>query len=73
MDGYLTIKEIAKKWNLSMRRVQIMCSEGRISGVQKFGNAWAIPEDAEKPADGRVKTGKYKNWRNKKTDGSETR
>lgn len=24
-----------------------------------FGNAWAIPEDAEKPSDRRIKSGKY--------------
>ena len=63
MQGYLTIKEVAKKWNLTERRVQIMCSEGAIEGVTRFGKSWAIPEDAERPADGRVKSGKYKNWR----------
>ena len=63
MEGYLTIKEIASKWNITPRRVQKMCSEGLIDGVQKFGNAWVIPENAERPKDGRVKTGKYKNWR----------
>ncbi len=66
MEGFLTIKEIAEKWNITSRRVQKMCSEGKIPGASKFGNAWAIPEDAERPVDGRVTTGEYRNWRKKK-------
>lgn len=42
-----------------------MCADGKIDGVTKFGNAWAIPIDAEKPTDNRVVSGKYKNWRKK--------
>lgn len=56
---YMTINEAAKKWNLSVRRVQTICSEGMIEGVVKFGQAWAIPKDAQKPADKRIKSGKY--------------
>ena len=70
MDKYLTIKEVAEKWNLSTRRVQKMCADGIIPGVIHFGKAWAIPADAEKPADGRITTGKYRDWRKKdKLDG----
>lgn len=65
MDGYLTIKEISKKWGLTRRQVQKMCAEGKIPGASKFGINWAIPENAEKPKDKRIKTGKYINWRNK--------
>ena len=36
-----------------------MCNEGMIEGVVKFGHAWAIPNDAHKPVDHRIKTGKY--------------
>jgi hypothetical protein len=56
---YMTIKEASKKWNISIRRVQTICSDGMIPGVVKFGRAWAIPKDAEKPADKRIKSGKY--------------
>ena len=66
MDNYLTIKEVAEKWNLTTRRVQKMCADGVIPGVVRFGRAWAIPKDAEKPVDGRITTGKYRNWRKKK-------
>ena len=58
---YMTIKEASEKWNLSVRRVQTICSEGMIPEVVKFGHAWAIPKDAEKPIDKRVKSGKYVN------------
>ena len=56
---YITIQEVAEKWGLKERRVQVMCQEGKISGATRFGHAWAIPADAERPVDGRVKSGKY--------------
>ncbi|WP_330554455.1 DNA-binding protein [Schaedlerella arabinosiphila] len=56
---FLTTTETGKKWNLSARRVGVLCSEGRIPDVQKTGNTWLIPENAEKPADARIKSGKY--------------
>ena len=63
IKGYLEVNEIAEKWNITTRRVQIMCADGLIPGAVKFGRSWAIPEDAERPADGRITTGEYKNWR----------
>lgn len=66
MDGYLTIKEIAEKWDITPRRIQKMCADGRILGAKKFGRDWAIPLEAEKPKDARITTGEYRNWRNKK-------
>lgn len=65
MEGYLTVKELAAKWGVTRRRVQILCSEGRIPGAARFENGWVIPADTMRPTDGRVTTGKYKNWRNK--------
>ena len=56
---FITVKQAAEKWNLSERRLQTMCNERVIPGVVKFGHAWAIPVDAEKPIDKRIKTGKY--------------
>ena len=55
---FMTIKEAAVKWNLSVRRVQTICNEGMIEGAMKFGNTWAIPKDAVKPVDKRIKSGK---------------
>lgn len=59
MNGYITIKEASKKWGIGERRVNTLCQEGRIDGAKKFGLSWAIPEDAEKPKDQRIKSGKY--------------
>lgn len=56
---FMTIKEAAEKWNLSVRRVQTICNEGMIEGAMKFGNTWAIPKNAVKPVDKRIKSGKY--------------
>lgn len=50
---YISIAEAAEKWGITRRRVQVLCNEGRIPGLTKFGKAWAIPKDAEKPADAR--------------------
>lgn len=52
---YMTASQAAKLWNISQRRVQILCSEGRIPGVFKLGDAWAIPADSSKPSDSRQK------------------
>lgn len=56
---YITINEAAEKWEISARRIQVLCAQNRIEGVRKFGHAWAIPENAIKPTDARIKTGKY--------------
>ncbi len=56
---FITTTEAGKKWGLSSRRVGALCSEGRIPDVQKAGNTWLIPENAEKPTDARIKSGKY--------------
>ena len=52
----MTVKQAAEKWGLSERRLQTICNEGMIPGVVKFGRAWAIPMDAEKPVDKRIKS-----------------
>ena len=56
---YLSISQVAEKWRLSTRRINVLCSEGRILGATKIGSYWAIPADAEKPADARIKSGRY--------------
>ena len=50
MNDYLTAPEIAKKWNITRRQVQYLCSQGRIEGAIKIGGyMWLIPKDTEKP------------------------
>lgn len=56
---YLSTKETAEKWGIGERRVQRLCNQGRIPGVIRIGSTWGIPEDAPKPKDARVKSGKY--------------
>ena len=53
--SYMTIKKAAELWAISERRLTKLCNENRIPGAQKFGWSWAIPENAEKPYDGRRK------------------
>ena len=54
---YITATQAADKWNISQRRVQIMCAQNRIKGAFKLGETWAIPENAQKPKDKRKKNG----------------
>ena len=56
---YLSVPQTAERWGISARRIQILCSEDRIQGAVKIGNRWAIPDDEPKPADARIKSGKY--------------
>ncbi len=51
--GYLTVKQLAKKWDITERRVVKLCKEGRIEGATKNGMVWEIPEEALKPSDKR--------------------
>lgn len=47
--NYISVKEIALKWNMSERSVRNYCAEGRVQGAFLTGKTWNIPEDAEKP------------------------
>ena len=41
------------------RTVTTFCKTGKIPGAVKEGKSWRIPDEAEKPVDGRVLSGKY--------------
>lgn len=58
--GFSSISQTGEKWGISGRRIQRLCAEGRIPGATKIGSYWAVPEDAEKPKDNRIKNGKYR-------------
>jgi hypothetical protein len=62
MDGYVKAEELAIKWDVSVRQVQLLCQNGKIKGASKFGNAWAIPANTPKP----TRTGKLKPGRKPK-------
>jgi len=55
---YVTPKDKANEWGLTQRRVEVLCDKGRIPGAYRLGRVWAIPNDAEKPIDGRTKAAK---------------
>ena len=59
MPEYISPKDAAAKWGLKVRRVTTLCDNGRITGAYKVGANWIIPADAKKPADARIKSGKY--------------
>ena len=55
---YLTTVEMSEIWNITSRRIGVLCSEGRVEGAIKKGKTWLIPANTKKPADARYK--KYK-------------
>ena len=46
---YLSVTEIAKKWEVSERSVRNYCAQGRVNGAFITSKIWNIPENAEKP------------------------
>lgn len=59
MADMMRVKEAAKLWGITERRVIALCQKGKIKGAVKNGRAWELPADTEKPADSRIKTGAY--------------
>lgn len=52
---YISVNEAAEKFNISRRRVQLLCEQGRFSGASMVSGVWLIPDTAEKPLDRRRK------------------
>lgn len=52
---YISVSDVAEKFNISKRRVQILCEQGRIEGANMMSGVWLIPTNAQKPADARKK------------------
>ena len=46
---YLSVAEMAKKWDVSERSVRNYCAKGRVPGAFLTGKTWNIPENARKP------------------------
>ncbi len=57
---YIKASEAAERWGISLHRVQVLCKEGRIEGVTRFGRSWMIPANTKKPQDARYKGVKKK-------------
>lgn len=62
---YLSITEFAAKHGKDKAWIRRLVTAGRLPGM-KVGSQWIIEADAELPPDGRVKSGKYRNWRKPK-------
>ena len=60
MADMIPVKEAAGRWGVTERRVAALCSQGKIKGAVKKGRRWLIPDDAEKPADSRIRSGTYR-------------
>ncbi len=50
---YMTSKEASEKWEISDRRIRVLCSERRVEGAIKIGRNWSIPANSTKPVDAR--------------------
>ena len=57
--------QMAIEWGMSKRTINDLCNKGKISGAIKVGRQWQLPDNAKKPIDGRISSGKYA----KKKDG----
>lgn len=55
MEKYISVLEMAERWNVSQRRIQVLCNENRIEGAIKQSGVWLIPYSAKKP--NRIKAG----------------
>ena len=53
--NFISAQQAADKWSISKRRVQILCADQRIRDAVRIGNMWVVPENAQKPADARIK------------------
>jgi malate synthase len=52
---WITTKQAAEEWNLTVRRVQVLCESGQVKGATKLGDMWVMPLGTQKPIDGRTK------------------
>lgn len=68
MLDYISVQQAAEKWGISERRIQKLCEENRIKDAVRFGHAWAIPKNAEKPADARRKRGMDSGCKQRRTE-----
>ena len=54
MLEYMTVIEAAEKWDISTRRIQLLCAEDRIEGAVKRAGSWFLPANTKKPKDARA-------------------
>ena len=54
----MTTKDAAEQWGISVRRIQVLCDNGKVPTAFKLGGIWVMPKDTPKPIDGRTRAGK---------------
>jgi hypothetical protein len=54
----MTAIDASTLWDITGRRVQILCETRRVSGAFRYGPVWAIPKGIPKPVDGRMREAK---------------
>ena len=52
--NWITPIEAAEEWGITQRRVQVLCTNGRVLGAIRIKGGWFIPKGTPKPPDGRV-------------------
>ena len=67
---YLSVTQFGEKYKMNVGRIRHLISQGRIPAI-KIGNQWAIPAGTPPPEDRRVKSGMYRNWRQKQKKNGE--
>jgi hypothetical protein len=55
---YITTKQAAERWSVTIRRVQALCENGQIPQAERLGNMWVMPDSTPKPSDGRKNNGR---------------
>ncbi|MDR1616820.1 MAG: DNA-binding protein [Syntrophomonadaceae bacterium] len=55
---WITAKQAALEWSITVRRVQVLCDKGQVRGATKLGDIWVIPKDTPKPIDRRTSAAK---------------
>ena len=64
MKGFYTVSQYAAILGKDSGNIRRMLINGKLIG-EKVGNQWLIPKTAELSEDKRIKSGQYRNWRNK--------
>lgn len=60
MQGYVSVQQLAEKWQVTPASVYSMCKAGKIDGAYKSKGHWYVPYNSTRPADSRLRSGKYK-------------
>lgn len=65
MSDYYSVSEYARVVGKDTGNIRRLLIKGIIKG-EKIGNQWIIPKETLYPRDRRLKSGRYKNWRNRR-------